>query len=398
MFARTLQGRIRTLASQFPSVFLTGPRQSGKTTLARSTFPGFEYLSLEDLQTRQEALEDPRGFLHRLEGAEGVILDEVQRAPDLFSYLQGFLDERRAGPVILTGSQHFLLSDRISQSLAGRAALCELLPLSVAELARRRAQPADAFDTDPAERIDAPASPRDVLLWSGTFPRIHEAEIDARAWLDGYIRTYVERDVRTLANVGNLDAFTRFVGLCAGRTGQLLNLSSLGADAGVTHDTARRWVSILEASYVVALLRPHSQSFSKRLVKTPKLYFVDTGLLCALLGIRSSGDLRLHPLRGAVFECFVVSELRKRFLHQGERAPIWFWRDRSGHEVDVLVDLGARRVAVEVKSGETLASDAFRGLDYYAKLAGSPGGVVVYGGDASYQRGPYLVRAWFACS
>ena len=396
MFARTLAPRLRLLAEQFPSVFLTGPRQSGKTTLARTTFPSFVYLSLEDLQTRDEATSDPRGFLRRLEGAEGVILDEVQRAPDLFSYLQAFLDERRAGPVVLTGSQQFLLSERISQSLAGRAALCELLPLSIAELAGRAAIAPGSLDAEDFAPPAAPSFGRDEVLWSGTFPRIHEAKLDARAWLDAYLRTYIERDVRTLANIGDLDAFTRFIGLCAGRTGQLLNLSSLGSDAGVTHDTARRWVSILEASYVVMLLRPHHESFSKRLVKTPKLYFVDTGVLCALLGIRAHADLTLHPLRGAIFESFVVSELRKQFLHHGERAPVWFWRDRAGHEVDALVDLGVRRVPIEAKSGETVAGDAFRGIEYYARLSSAPGGVLVYGGDESYARAAHTIRAWFA--
>lgn len=298
--------------------------------------------------------------------------------------------------MILTGSEQFLLSERISQSLAGRAALCELLPLSVAELAGRSALAPGTIDAEGFAPPPPPSFDRDEVLWSGTFPRIHEAKLDARAWLDAYLRTYVERDVRTLANIGDLDAFTRFIGLCAGRTGQLLNLSSLGSDAGVTHDTARRWISILEASYVVTLLRPHHESFSKRLVKTPKLYFVDTGVLCALLGIRVHGDLALHPLRGAIFESFVVSELRKQFLHHGERAPVWFWRDRAGHEVDALIDLGVRRVPLEAKSGETVAGDAFRGLDYYAGLAGISGGTLVYGAEASYQRGSHAIRAWFA--
>jgi hypothetical protein len=204
--------------------------------------------------------------------------------------------------------------------------------------------------------------------------------------------------VRSLTNVGDLETFTRFLALCAGRTGHLLNASSLGADAGVSHATARRWISVLQASYVVELLQPHHASFSKRLVKSPKLYFVDTGLLSYLLGIRSAGDLAVHPLRGAVFGCFVVSELRKHFLHRGERPPLWFWRDTAGHEVDVLVDLGTRRIPVEAKSGETVAPDAYRGLDFYTDLAREAGGVLVYGGDECRLVRKHEVRAWWACA
>jgi hypothetical protein len=376
-------------------VFLTGPRQSGKTTLARSCFPDFLYLSLEDLDHQRHAQDDPRGFLARLETAGGAILDEVQRVPDLFSYLQGFIDDRRGGPLVLTGSQHFLLSERISQSLAGRVALLELMPLSVAELTARTS-------LKPGE-LDAPLPPKpalalDELLMRGMFPRIHDRQLDARAWMDGYVRTYVERDVRLLSNVGDLEAFTRFLSLCAGRTGQLLNSSSLASDAGVSHVTTRRWISLLEASYVIALLRPHHQSFSKRVVKSPKLYFLDTGLLCYLLGVRGAGDLGTHPLRGSVFECFVLAELCKQFLHHGERPPLFFWRDTHGHEVDVVIDLGSRRLPVEIKSGATVAASAFAGLDFFCGVSGDDGGLLVYAGDESYARGNHRVRPWWACS
>ena len=398
MYVRTLEPRLRNLVATFPAVFLTGPRQSGKTTLARTTFPDFHYVSLEDLQNRQEAEEDPRGFLRRLEGREGVILDEVQRTPDLFSYLQGVLDDERLGPLVLTGSQHFLLSERISQSLAGRVAILELLPLSVAELAGRPALQPEEIAGPASLRPEKPSFALEDLLFRGLFPRIHERQLDAAAWLDGYLRTYIERDVRLLTNIGNLEAFSRFVALCAGRSGQLLNSSALAVEAGISHPTARSWISVLQASYIVLLLKPHHENFNKRLVKTPKLYFLDTGLLCHVLGLRRPEDVHLHPLRGAIFETFVVCELHKAFLHHGQPASLYFWRDSAGREVDALLDFGTRRVPLEVKAGQTLAGDVFRGLDYYLGLAGGGMGVLVYGGEESYVRKGHLVRSWWQCS
>ncbi len=398
MIPRTLAPRLEALAAQYPVLFLTGPRQSGKTTLARATFPTFAYRSLEDLSVREEALEDPRGFLRRLEGTPGAILDEVQRAPDLFSYIQGYADERRGGPLVLTGSQHFLLLERISQSLAGRAAVLELLPFSLAELVMRPALSPGELERGAWSVPARVGLDLERVLHAGTFPPIHDRGLEPSTWLDGYLRTYVERDVRTLANVGNLETFLRFLSLCAGRSGQLLNRSSLGADAGVDQTTVKRWISILQASYVVDLLRPHFESFSRRLVKSPKLYFTDTGLLCRLLGIRSGEDLRSHPLRGAVFETFVVSELRKLYLHHGQRPPLYFWRDSNGQEVDILIEVGGRRIPIEVKAGETVAGNFLRGLDRYTALADSPWGALVYGGTEATERRGHLVRPWFACS
>lgn len=389
---------MQRLARDYPVVYLTGPRQSGKTTLARSTFVDFQYLSLEDLQTREEAVEDPRGFLRRLEGSGGAILDEVQRAPDLFSYIQGFVDERRGGPLVLTGSQNFLLLERISQSLAGRAAVLELLPFSMAELDRRDALSPEQFEAGRFPDRARTALDLDQMLFAGTFPPIWDRNLEPVTWLDAYTRTYVERDVRTISNVGDLDAFLRFLGLCAGRSGQLVNRSSLGADAGVDQSTVRRWLSVLQASYVIDILRPHFENFSRRLVKTPKLYFTDTGLLCRLLGIRSPRDLRNHPLRGAIFETFVVSEIRKLYLHHGARPPIYFWRDSNGREVDLLIDVGSRRIPVEIKSSKTVTADSLKGLDTYLGLSGHPWGVLVYGGAEGYRRREHWLLPWFLCS
>lgn len=399
MIPRTLATHLQASAGSFPVVFLTGPRQSGKTTLARATFPDFAYVSLEDLQNREEAQEDPRGFLARLRGHAGTILDEVQRAPDLFSYLQGVADEGTHGPFVLTGSQQFLLSQHIGQTLAGRVAVLELLPLSVAELTRRPALEPTAWEAglrsqDAPSAADRPAFSLDEALFTGFYPRIHDRGLDPAQWLDGYVRTYVERDARQVGSIGDLAAFTRFVALCAGRSGQLLNLSALGADAGVSHTTARAWISVLEASYLVILVRPHHANFNKRIVKTPKLVFLDTGLLCRLLGLRRASDLAVHPLRGAIFESLVVTELIKVFLHHGEPAPIFFWRDSHGLEVDALLDFAVSRVAVEAKSGLTVAADAFRGLEAYSALSNAAG-VLVYGGDESYERRGFRLRPWW---
>ena len=398
MIPRTLGARLAKLVGDYPVIFLTGPRQSGKTTLTRATFPDYDYRSLEDLQNREEAVEDPRGFLKRLEGSQGAILDEVQRAPDLFSYIQGFVDERRGGPLILTGSQNFLLLERINQSLAGRVAILELLPFSIAELVERPALTPHAFEEGLFENLGQCRLDLDEMLFTGSYPAIHDRGLEPSTWLDGYIRTYVERDVRTIANIGDLETFLRFLGLCAGRSGQLLNRSSLGGDAGIDQTTVSRWISILQASYVVDLLKPHFKNFSRRLIKSPKLYFTDTGLLCRLLGIRSPIDLRNHPLRGAIFETFVVSEMRKLYLHHGQRPPLYFWRDSNGREVDILVDAGQRRIPVEIKSSQTVARDFLKGLDRYLALSNDPFGVLVNGGQETYRRREHWILPWCKCT
>jgi hypothetical protein len=274
----------------------------------------------------------------------------------------------------------------------------ELLPFSVAEITGRSALTPDRFENGGLPDGDKPSFSADEIIRAGLFPPIHARGVAPEIWLDSYVRTYVERDLRQLSAIGNLDTFTRFLGLCAGRAGQLLNTSALGADAGVDHATVRRWISFLQAGYVLDLLRPHFVNFSRRLVKAPKLYFQDTGVLCHLLGIRLASDLQAHPLRGAIFENFVVTELRKLYIHHQRRPPLYFWRETGGREVDVIIDQGATRLPIEIKSGRTVASDSFRELERYAKLTGCPGGMLVHGGDDAYLTRGHQVRAWWMCS
>lgn len=396
MIPRHLTDTLRSRAEAYPVVTLTGPRQSGKTTLVRAVFQDHGYVSLEDPDERIFAREDPRGFLARR--PDGVILDEVQRAPDLLSYLQRMVDDDpRPGRFILTGSQNLLVLKGVSQSLAGRTAILNLLPLASTEVH-------GAPPLDPTSLADAPAprrptgGPRDLMatLFTGFYPRIHDSGIEPRVWLADYVRTYVERDVRELLNVGDQEAFGRFVRLCAGRSGQILNVSSLAADAGVSHTTARRWLSVLEASFLVVLLRPHFRSFNKRLIKAPKLHFIDPGLLCYLLRIGSPDELFAHSARGAVFESFVVSELLKAYTNRGEEPALWYWRDSAGHEMDILVDLGERQIPVEVKSGATVAGDFLDALRYWRRLVGDDAApaALVYGGDDSFMRDGVAVRSW----
>lgn len=397
MISRTLASKLRQAARQFPIVTVTGPRQSGKTTLVRAVFPSHAYVSLELPDQRAFALEDPRGFLGQFEGP--AILDEAQRAPELFSYIQPLVDERdRPGQFIVTGSQNFLLLQRISQSLAGRCAVLHLLPFSLAELTGRQAIPPERLGSEAPRSVAAPEQRLEEVLFTGLYPRIHDKGLPPQDWLASYYQTYLERDVRNVLNVGDLETFGRFVRLCAGRTGQLVNLSSLAADCGITHTTARRWISVLEASFVVVLLRPHHRNFGKRLVKTPKLYFLDTGLLCFLLRVRDPDELRQHAARGAIFESFVVSELYKNFAHRGEPPALYFWRDATGHEVDVLLDLGSRLIPLETKSGRTVAADFFDALVYWRTLSGQPEGpaALVYGGDRLFRQRGVVVYPWYA--
>lgn len=398
MIKRTLSDKLLALARQFPVVSVTGPRQSGKTTLTRMVFRDYDYISLEDPDEREFAHGDPKGFLKRF--TDGVILDEIQRAPALLSYIQGIVDsDRSPGRFVLTGSQQLRVMEKVSQTLAGRTAIVILLPFSLYELLGEPSSDPWKIDTLPDKRKKPPFT-LEKILYQGLYPRIYDKKLDAQDWLSAYYRTYVERDVRDIANIGNLETFQRFVRLCAGRTGQLLNHSSLASDCGISHTTARHWISILEAGFIIHLLPPHHANFSKRIIKSPKLYFLDTGLLCYLLRIREPDDILVHAMKGAIFETFVVSELYKAFAHRGEMPPLYFWRDRTGHEVDIVVDTGKKLVPVEIKSGETIVSSLLDGLRYFVSL-GSPAsktGVLIHGGETLYRRENFVVRPWYQCS
>jgi len=395
---RTLSTKLISLARSFPVISLLGPRQSGKTTLAKAVFKKHAYVTLENPDEKEFAMYDPKGFLKRF--PKGAILDEIQRAPNILSYIQGLVDaDGKPGTFILTGSQQFHLMHKVSQTLAGRSAIVHLLPFSVSELTARKS--ADPFYFDSAATSSKrPALSLEMILYQGLYPRIYDKKLDAHDWLSAYYRTYVERDVRDVINIGNLEDFQRFVRLCAGRAGQMLNLSSIAMDCGISHTTARQWLSVLQAGFIVHLLPPHFANFSKRLVKSPKLYFLDSGLLCYLLRIRDADDIVAHPMRGAIFESFVVSELYKAFSHIGEIPPLYYWRDRTGHEVDVIIDTGKRLIPVEVKSSGTMSESFFDGLKYYLMLDRNVAktGVLVYGGDTSYRRNDFLVRPWFQCT
>jgi predicted AAA+ superfamily ATPase len=379
MIPRIATSTLTRLAKGFPVIALTGPRQSGKTTLAKHVFPNKTYVSLENPEELEFAQKDPKRFLARFK--EGAILDEVQRCPSLLSWIQGLVDERsRMGDFVLTGSSQFELVAGITQSLAGRVGRVELLPLSIQELAQAHQLP----------------SQLNTCLLQGGYPSIYDRQVSPQDWFSNYIATYIERDVRQLIAVRDLTQFQRFVKMCAARSGQILNLAALGADCGLSASTAREWLSVLEASYLVTRIQPYYQNFGKRLVKTPKLYFLDVGLMAWLIGIRDTVTLDTHVSRGALFETFVVSELIKRQYNQGQNADLYFWRDSVGNEIDLLLDTPQGLQAIEIKSGSTFASDWIKGFKVWKRNTQVNTLIprIIYGGTDSYDREGHQVMGW----
>jgi uncharacterized protein len=378
MVMRQIEKEISILQNEFPIIAILGPRQSGKTTLSQKMFPRYTYVSLEDIDHRDFAHNDPRGFLTKYKSE--VIFDEIQRVPDLMSYLQTHVDQyKEKGKIIITGSHNFLLMEQISQSLAGRVGISKLLPFSAIEL------------RDLEANIDE-------ILFKGSFPRIYDQHIRPETFYKNYIATYVEKDIRALKNITKLDTFMAFMRILAGRTAQELNLSTIGEECGVTHNTIKDWISVLEASFLVYKLKPFHKNYNKRIVKNPKIYFTDTGLVCSLIGIRKKEEIGYHFLRGSIFETYIVNEFLKEKFNGGEKFELYFWRDNHQKEIDVIVDWGISQYGVEVKASQTIHEKFFDGLKYWQNLTKSPFGslYLVYSGKENYTRNEMNVVGWNA--
>lgn len=379
MVKRELIGKIKLMATKMPVISITGPRQSGKTTLAKECFSGYKYVNLENPDVFDEAKTDPRNFLSQHKN--GLIIDEAQLLPELFSYIQTISDDHnKAGEFILTGSQNFLLSAKISQSLAGRVYITHLLPFSIKELKKTK------FATENYLRY----------IFNGFYPRLYDKKIEPQEFYPSYIQTYTERDIRQLVNVSNLYTFQKFMRLAAGRIGQLLNFNSIANEIGVDLKTVKSWFSILETSFIIYLLPPHHKNYNKRLVKTPKLYFYDTGLACSLLGIKSPDELDSHWAKGALFENLIISDLAKNFYNKGQPPPFYFWRDNTGNEIDLIIDEGTKIKSIEIKSAGTIHPDSFKGLNYYKELSKNKNvnSFLIYSGKVNSKRKTGNVLSW----
>jgi predicted AAA+ superfamily ATPase len=364
---RKISKELKTLSREFPIVAVLGPRQSGKTTLTQKLFPDHQFVTLEDPDMREFATLDPRGFLNKYN--RNVIIDEIQYCPELFSYLQGIVDQQRStGSFIITGSENYLMSEKISQSLAGRVGLAILLPFSYTELkAYKKNYTADD------------------LMFTGFYPPVYNRKIRPASFYSTYVNTYLERDVRKISQITDFSRFTRFLKLLAGRTGQLLNKNALSIEAGISHTTVEKWLSVLEAAYIVFRLQPWFVNFNKRIVKQPKIYFYDTGLASYLLGLRNNHEIATHYLRGNLFENFIISELFKENFNRGQNFRFWFWRDNHNNEIDLIIETGKQHLAVEIKSGETFRNDFVKSLSLWSRLSNTPAKdlFIFYGGDKS---------------
>ena len=369
MIQRIAKVKLIDLASKFKAVAVTGARQTGKTTLVKQVFKSKPYVSLENPDMRNFALEDPRGFLQTY--PNGAILDEVQRVPILFSYLQEVLDNSKVkGLFILSGSNNFLLQQTISQTLAGRVGYINLLPFSISELKKAKLLPTDD----------------DTLMLKGFYPPIYDQEIPPADWCPNYIRTYIEKDVRQIKNITDLIVFERFIKLLAGRSGQELNNSALAVETGVDVKTIQSWIGILESSFIIYLLKPHHKNFNKTIVKRPKVYFYDSAIVCYLLGIRDNIQLQTHPLRGAIFEGMVVTELIKKRTNAGLPINLFYWRDKTGHEIDIIIDNAGKLLPIEIKSGKTINTEFFKNMDYWSDLSKVKKSMVLYAGSQNQKR------------
>ena len=378
---RVITPNLKDAARQFSVIAILGPRQSGKTTLARQVFSKHKYVSLEDYNVRELANADPKRFLSDYPTKHGIILDEIQHAPQLLSYIQTIVDEeKKKGFFILTGSQNFLVSQAITQTLAGRIAIITLLPLSIAEI----------------EQAKLLSHKIEHAVFTGSYPALYAEKIAVSRLYQSYTTTYLERDVRQIKNIVDLNLFKKFISLCAGRTGQIIKFSSLGNDCGVDDKTVKAWLSLLEASYIIFFLQPYYKNFGKRLIKSPKLYFVDTGLACSLLRIKSADELLDHSMRGPLIETFIVSDLLKQQYNLEMLPSLYFWRDHAGNEIDCLIDEGKKVVPIEIKSSKTVIASYFKEINYWKSFANQTGSdsYVIYGGTENQKWPAGKVVSW----
>lgn len=377
MIQRELSKKLLEASKLFPVIAIFGPRQAGKTTLSKSIFANYTYKNLEDPSEREFAVSDPKSFLNQ--NYDGMIIDEIQRVPELFSYIQVIVDKNKNAKFVITGSQNYLLMENITQSLAGRVYLSRLLPFSVQEL----------------NNIYEPINVNEII-YKGFFPPIYDRNIPISDWMPSYIQTYLERDVRQIKNITNLDLFSRFIQLCAGRTGQLMNISSIGNEIGVTDNTIKSWFSVLEASFIIYMLKPFYKNFNKRIVKSRKLYFIDSGLASSLLNIRNINQMETHFLKGGLFENLVIIEVLKYFFNKGEIPQLYYWRDNKGNEIDLILEIDNKLFAIEIKASQTISSHFFYNLNYFEKIVDKTEikKIIVYSGYQYQYRNDIHIIPW----